>query len=107
MKRVYISSKYSEGDREANVKAQITVGNILIDNGFNPFVPLLSHYLEQEQHRPYNFWLGALISWLKLCDCVLRLEGKSKGADIEETMAKRLKIPVYYSIEELLKAHKK
>ncbi len=107
MKKVYISSKYSEGDKDTNVQAQVTAGNLLIDRGFNPFVPLLTHYLDKDQPRPYNYWLGALIEWLKLCDCLLRLEGASPGADIEVMMAKRLGIPVFYSIEELLSHYKK
>lgn len=106
MLKVYISSRYSDGDPEENVKLQINVGNVLIDNGFNPFVPLLTHYMHVSQPRPYNYWLGALIEWLKLCDCVLRLPGESSGADIEETIAKKLNIPVFYSVDELLKHYK-
>lgn len=106
MVKVYIASKYSDGDPEENVKTQITMGNILIDHGFNPFVPLLTHYLHKEQPRPYNYWLGALIEWLKMCDCVLRIPGNSSGADIEETIAKKLNIPVFYSVDDLLKYYK-
>lgn len=106
MVKVYLSSKYSDGDPEENVQTQINVGNILIDHGFNPFIPLLSHYVDKKQPRPYNYWLGALIEWLKICDCVLRLPGESSGADMEEQFAKKLGIPIFYSVDELLKHYK-
>jgi hypothetical protein len=106
MIKVFISSKYSEGDKEQNVKDQIIAGNVLIDYGFNPFVPLLTHYLDQEKCRPYNYWINALMEWLQLCDCMLQLNS-SPGADMEKVFAEKLKIPVFTSIDELLKFYNK
>ena len=51
----------------------------------------------------YDFWLAYDMEWLKVCDCVLRLDGESPGADKEDELAKKLGIPVYYSIGELMK----
>lgn len=42
-----------------------------------------------------------VLQWVESCDCLLRLDGESKGADIEVSRAKELKIPVFYSIDEL------
>jgi len=41
------------------------------------------------------------MEWITVCDCVLRLEGESPGADAEVVLAKKKGIPVFYSIDEL------
>jgi hypothetical protein len=46
------------------------------------------------------------LEWIVRCDIVLRLGGKSRGADMEVYAAKRLDIPVVYSIEELFMLYK-
>ena len=38
---------------------------------------------------------------LKKCDAVLRIEGKSNGADQDVKIARELGLPVYYSLEEI------
>ena len=43
--KVYIASPYTNYNPRKSVDAQIVAANSLIDHGFNPFVPLLSHYL--------------------------------------------------------------
>jgi hypothetical protein len=42
------------------------------------------------------------MAWLAKCDCLLRLPGESKGADNEVFWAKKLGMPVYYSIQEAI-----
>lgn len=34
--------------------------------------------------------------WVLVCDAVLRLSGKSRGADIECALAKKHGIPIFY-----------
>ena len=41
--------------------------------------------------------------WLECCDCLLRLPGESKGADIEVKHALENNIKVFYSIDEIIK----
>lgn len=43
--------------------------------------------------------------WINVCDCILRLPGKSTGADLEVAHASMKGIPVFYSLEELKKAY--
>ena len=102
MIKVYISSPYSEGDPIENVKRQTDMANILIDLGYNPFIPLLSHYIHIENPKPYFTWLRILSDWIPACDALLRLPGNSQGADFEEHLAKICDVPVFYSVEELI-----
>lgn len=70
-----------------------------------PFAPLLGHYVDVHYRFDCHWWLEYDLIWLRLCDCVLRLDGESDGADREVEEAKKLGIPVYYSLSELIKNH--
>jgi hypothetical protein len=94
------------GDVAVNVKMQIDTADQLMNLGFVPFVPLYSHFQHMVHPRPYKDWIEIDKVWVLVCDCVLRLGGKSKGADGEVKLAKENNIPVFNSIEELLSACK-
>ena len=83
MIRVYIASPYTIGDKEENVKNSLKVGNDLINMGFAPFCPLLTHYQDMNFPQSYETWLNLDFEWLMQCNCVLRLPGQSSGADRE------------------------
>ena len=102
MRKVYIASPYSIGDKDENVRAQIEVANELMDLGFVPFVPLLFHFQNKLMPRAEKDWLELDLEWLKSCDCVLRLDGESKGADAEVEQAEFLNMNVYNSVDELM-----
>ena len=101
MKKIYIASPYTVGDIAVNVKRQIDCANELMDLGFAPFVPLYSHFQHMVHPRPYQDWTKLDLVWVESCDALLRLDGESSGADGEVEYAKKLGIPVFYSIEEL------
>ena len=103
MKTVYIASPYTLGDVAVNVRRQIDAASDLLACGLIPFTPLLSHFIHLVHPHSYDEWLEYDLQWLSRCDCMLRLSGESKGADIEEAYAQKLGIPVYYSIEEFTK----
>jgi len=103
MIKVYVASPYTLGDVAVNVKTQMDVANKLMDLGFVPFVPLYSHFQHMAHPRPYEDWTKFDLVWLEVCNCVLRLEGKSSGADSEVKRAIELNIPVFYSLDELVK----
>jgi hypothetical protein len=98
---VYVASKYSIGDKEENTKASMKVGDQLIKLGYVPFLPLLSHYQHLLYPQSYDMWLNLGLEMVRRCNVVLRLEGESRGADIEVSLAKELGKPVVYSLEEL------
>jgi len=104
MIRVYIASPYTLGDVAVNVKRQLDAVDKLMDKGFAPFAPLYSHFQHMAHPRPYQDWINIDLEWVQVCDCVLRLDGKSSGADGEVSLAKHLNIPVYYSFNELFDA---
>lgn len=101
MVRVYIASPYSLGDRAHNVYVQLNAAHRLIEAGFAPFVPLLYTQINGYYHHPEETWLNIDLAFLRGCDCVLRLPGASKGADIETDHAAMLGLPVFHSVAEL------
>lgn len=54
--------------------------------------------------KPHNadFWYAYTAEQMRRCDAVLRLPGFSKGGDVEEEEAKRLGIPVFYNMVDLI-----
>ena len=102
MIRVFISGPYTLGDVEANVNRAIKVANELAVRGYVPFVPHLFHFWDGLYHHEYDFWTKLDLVWLRSCDCVVRLDGESPGADMETKQAKAWQIPVYNSLDELL-----
>jgi hypothetical protein len=101
MIKVYIASPYTKGDVALNVKRQMECANQLMDLGFAPFVPLYTHFQHMAYPRPYKEWLEFDKIWVLTCDCLLRLDGESTGADLEVELAKENNIPVFYDISEL------
>ena len=101
MIRVYIAAPYSKGIPLLNTIRAIRAANRVANMGAMPFVPHLSWLWACCFHRPYRWWMDWCLSWLKFCDAVLRLPGYSPGADEEVAEARRLGIPVFYSLEDL------
>jgi Domain of unknown function (DUF4406) len=101
VKTIYIASPYTLGDVAQNVKVQIDAADEIMNLGFCPFVPLLTHFQHVYKPRPYEDWMDIGKEMVRRCDILLRLPGKSKGADKEVKLALSLKKPVIYSIDEL------
>lgn len=101
--RVYLASPYTLGDTAVNVKHQMDMVDFLMDKGFAPFAPLYSHFQHMVHPRPYEDWIEIDLVWVRACDCLLRMGGESKGADGEVAEAKRLGIPVFFNVDDLLK----
>jgi len=99
--KIYVASPYTIGDVAQNVRRVLLVADQLMNKGHSPYVPHLSHFQHLVCPRPYQDWLDLDFEWLKVCDCVLRLEGESKGADQEVELAKSLGIKVIYNIEDI------
>ena len=106
MIKVYIASPYTKGDVAVNVKRQIDMVDELMNLGFAPFAPLYSHFQHLIHPRPYEDWLDVDMEWVKACDCVLRLFGKSSGAEKEVDLAIALSKPVFWSVNDLIDFYK-
>lgn len=100
--KVFISGPYSKGDKETNVEIAMRIANKLLDHGFAPYCPHLTHYLHSLQERAYLEWILYDLRWLLSCDALLRIPGESQGADIEVTYAKAKGMPVFYNLRDLL-----
>ena len=102
-KFVYIASSYTKIDNFVAVQRQIKVGNQLLDLGVIPISPLLNAvYYHAQKERDWEFWMDIDYSLIDKCDALLRLEGESKGADLEVIHAKEKSIPVYFGLENLV-----
>jgi hypothetical protein len=102
MKRIFISGPYTIGDVAINVRNAMNVANELIDLGFAPFCPHLTHFLHINNPQEYEKWLEIDMSFLEVCHALIRLPGISDGADKEVECALKLGIPVYNSIGDLI-----
>ena len=107
MKKIFISSPYTLGDTGENVRNQILAADQLMTAGYTSFIPLLSHFQHLVCPRPYDDWLANDLEWLPVCNALLRLPGESAGADLEVAKAIELGIPVYYSIDDIIKIDSK
>ena len=103
MIKVYLASPYSIGNQIENVNRQIDMASALRNYGFTAYIPLMSHFEHERHPRPWEDWIEHDLEWLKVCDCVLRLDGESKGSDFECHVAATWNIPVFHSISELEK----
>lgn len=101
--RVYVSGPYTKGDQVINVRNAVLASDRLFTDGYFPYCPHLTHLWHTIAPRPWQDWMNLDLEWIAACDCLLRLPGESKGADMEIAKAIELGIPVYYSIEELEK----
>jgi len=106
--KIYIASPYTNGDTATNVRRQLEMADKLLNLGYFPYTPLLTHFQHMYSPRNEHEWLELDFVYLKVCDAVLRLKpivnGKeitSTGADMEEEVANENNIPVFYDLGEL------
>jgi hypothetical protein len=102
MIKCYIASPYRKGDMALNVKRQMDTADELMNAGFCPFTPLLTHFQHIAHPRPESDWLEQDREWVLVCDALLRLPGESVGADGEVDLAFKRGIPIFYSIQDLI-----
>lgn len=67
----------------------------LTREGLVPFLPQLSVLAEMVEHRSYEAWLAYDFDVIRHCAAVVRLPGKSPGADKETEFARSLGKPVF------------
>lgn len=99
--KIYVAGPYTRGDVDENVRNAITVGDKLRALGHTPFIPHLSHFWHLIIPHDYQYWMDYDIEWLMECDAVFRIEGDSKGADIEVHIAELYDMPIYRSYEDI------
>jgi nucleoside 2-deoxyribosyltransferase len=102
MLQIYIASPYSIGNSLDNVERQIDAAENLLNAGICPVIPLFSHYHHVKYPHDYETWMRVDFEKIRRADAVLRLPGKSRGADREIVFAISLNKPVFYRIKDVL-----
>lgn len=84
VKYVYIAGPYRNGHPVEVVKRSIIAANAVAAAGYFPFVP---HSMTWDWAMRFDHgedsWLGYCLAWVERCDALIRLPGKSEGADHE------------------------
>ncbi len=93
--KVYIAGPYTLGHVVINVRNAILAGEEVIKLGHIPFIPHLNHLWHLVCPHDPDFWYEYDLLWIIHCNALIRLSGKSKGADREEKQARRYGIGVY------------
>ena len=108
MKKIYIAGAISSPVLEEglkNLQQGIKAGAEVLKMGLYPYVPHLDYQfnLVQEDHIPVDIYYKYDLAWLEVCDCMLVLPGyeKSKGVAAEIDFAKKNKIPIFYSMDDI------
>jgi hypothetical protein len=100
--KVYLSSPYTVGNAGTNVKKHLDCTHLLIDCGFIPFAPLLTHFLHMNRPRHYEEWMQYDLEWVKACDALLRMPGESNGADRETFLARDIGLHTFSDLGHLI-----
>lgn len=118
IKRIYIAglltpvgvwSQNPAIDYLMNVRNMVRLGIEALLAGFDPFVPALDFamflLLREDERITEPMIKRYSASWIEACDAVLLVKGwrKSAGTKKEIELAKRLNIPVFESIEDMVK----
>jgi hypothetical protein len=85
---VYVSGPYTTGDTAVNVARAIEAAEMLWKAGYAPIVPHLSFLWQMRYPHTWDEWITLDLAILDKCDCIYRVPGESKGADIEMAFAK-------------------
>jgi Domain of unknown function (DUF4406) len=114
MKKVYIAGPISRGNLAENLRQALQAYAAIVRAGDAPYLPHASLFSSADvgyvglvnrwelgaivKHPPLpgvseERWMGVSIEWLMSCDLLVRLPGKSAGADREVEMARQVHIP--------------
>ncbi len=103
--KVYVAGPMGIFDkgRPKRIHNGIVAGEKLRRAGLYPFVPHLDDIWGRKFEHSYECWMRYDKVWLELCDALLRIPGKSPGADREVVTAYALGIPVFHSVNEVIR----
>lgn len=103
---IYVAGPYSSNP-DANVSKAMNYWKWLREDGFNPYIPHLSHFIEQQHPHHYEFWMDHCFDMLERCDALFRMPGMSPGSDREVKYAREYGIPVFHDYESLTQHFKR
>ena len=102
---VYVAGPYSATNAYAvqhNINKAWEMGCHVADLGAFPVIPH-TNTMHMDGIQPYKFWAEGTMQLMTHCDAVLILDGyiDSRGTKAEIKEAERLKIPIFYNLEDL------
>ena len=106
MKSVYVAGPIAGGDQYLNVRNAVHAAARLWEAGYVPYVPHLSFIWHMLVPTPYEDWMSMDFYWIKKCDFLVRLPGKSPGSDREVEFARQSGIPVFFGLDGFLESLK-
>lgn len=94
---VYIAGPMtSSGDPYENVGYAIRTAKMAWDRGWAPVLPHLDALWSIAAPDNHPEWLEWDLANIRRCDAILRIEGKSRGAEVEVWYAtEKVRIPMY------------
>ncbi len=109
---IYVAGKYNmptDGEKLKCTNIAIDLGIEIYKLGHYPVIPHLTHWIEKrmdyngEPPRPNTYWYGFDNLIIPKCDALFKFspDGYSKGADLEEALAKKLGLRIFHSLEEI------
>jgi hypothetical protein len=100
---VYVAGPYTSPDPAENTSNAIWKANEIQDTFPEVLclVPHLTHFWHFLSPKPWEHWIAYDLEVLSRCDALFRMEGESKGADIEEEFAISSDLVILKSIEEV------
>lgn len=105
--KVYIAGPLTSGGAEKiaeNVRNAVMAGATLMKKGYAVYIPHLTHFQDilSGWAYPFNYndWLAHDFEWLRVCDVMFVLPGKSAGVEAEIKFAKEKGIPIYYYVDD-------
>ena len=115
MKRIYLAGAYSGNNVLGtlnNIRKGIRLATEVLLAGFSPFVPWFDFHfqlmLRENEHLTLEQYYNYCLEWLKVSDAILLVPGweDSKGTKEEINLARKLNIPIYYKLMDLIKENK-
>ena len=114
MKRVYVAGAYASDNilgMLGNMRNGMRTATEVLLCGFAPFVPWFDYHfqlmLREENHEKLELkdYYEYSLAWLEVSNMLLVVSGweNSVGTQGEIKRATELNIPIYYSLEELMK----
>lgn len=100
---VYISGPITLGDEAHNFDQADRAHLELVKAGFAPFNPMYSMASKLKAEMTWDDWLNVDLAWIRKADCLLRLPGISKGADLEHSFALKSNVVCFQDIPTLVK----
>ena len=120
IRRIYVAGSITPYPSEhpvfgflSNIARGIRASLDLLLKGYSPFCPFLDFqywfFLRNDETITEKMIKELSMTWLEVCDAVLVLSKyrKSQGTLAEIAKARELKIPVFYSLDDLIDASEK